>query len=267
MRILANLFPDGKKTALTMSYDDGCDFDKRLVEIFNKNGIKGTFHLNSMNLANNKAGCVHFDEIADVYKGHEISCHTFTHPHPTCVPDTVLVSEILEDRRVLEKACGYTVRGMSYPYGDYNDHTIGIFRSCGMLYSRTTIATGNFNLPEDFMKWHPTCHHRPEMEKLFDTMRAQSNRWTRHAVMYVWGHSYEFNNDNNWELMENFCAYAAGKEDVWYATNIEIYDYIMASRALMVGMDGKTVYNPSCVPVWVSADGAPLKILPGENIL
>lgn len=128
MRILANLFPDGKKTALTMSYDDGCDFDKRLVEIFNKNGIKGTFHLNSMNLANNKAGCVHFDEIADVYKGHEISCHTFTHPHPTCVPDTVLVSEILEDRRVLEKACGYTVRGMSYPYGDYNDHTIGIFR-------------------------------------------------------------------------------------------------------------------------------------------
>lgn len=85
--------------------------------------------------------------------------------------------------------------------------------------------------------------------------------------MYVWGHSYEFNNDNNWELMENFCAYAAGKEDVWYATNIEIYDYIMASRSLMVGVDGQTVYNPSCIPVWVSADGAPLKILPGENIL
>ena len=41
----------------------------------------------------------------------------------------------------------------------------------------------------------------------------------------------------------------------------------MASRSLMVGVDGQTVYNPSCIPVWVSADGAPLKILPGENIL
>ena len=117
------------------------------------------------------------------------------------------------------------------------------------------------------MKWNPTCHHRPEMEKTFDTMRAQSNRWAKHSVMYVWGHSYEFNNDDNWDLIENFCAYAGGKEDVWYATNIEIYDYIMASRSLMVGVDGNTVYNPTCVPVWVTADGAPLKILPGENIL
>ena len=111
MRILTNLFPEGKKTALTMSYDDGCDSDKRLVEIFNKNGIKGTFHLNSVHMSKPGNGRVQFDEVKDLYKGHEVSCHTFTHPHPTCVPDTMLVNEILEDRRALEKACGYTVRG------------------------------------------------------------------------------------------------------------------------------------------------------------
>ena len=222
MRILTNLFPDAKKTALTMSYDDGCDFDKRLVEIFNKNGIKGTFHLNSVHMSKPGNGRVQLDEVKELYKGHEVSCHTFTHPHPTCVPDTMLVNEILEDRRALEKACGYTVRGMSYPYGDYNDHTIGIFRSCGMLYSRTTVATGNFNLPEDFMKWHPTCHHRPEMEKLFDTMRAQSNRWTRHSVMYVWGHSYEFDVDDNWEYMESILKKLAFHDDIFYGTNSQI---------------------------------------------
>ena len=95
MRILTNLFPDAKKTALTMSYDDGCDFDKRLVEIFNKNGIKGTFHLNSVHMSKPGNGRVQLDEVKELYKGHEVSCHTFTHPHPTCVPDTMLVNEIL----------------------------------------------------------------------------------------------------------------------------------------------------------------------------
>lgn len=40
-------------------------------------------------------------------------------------------------------------------------------------------------------------------------------------LMYVWGHSYEFDNDNNWELMERFCAMAGGRGDIWYATNLE----------------------------------------------
>lgn len=39
MRIYANLFPEGKKAALTMSYDDGCIHDKRLVDIFNKKTV------------------------------------------------------------------------------------------------------------------------------------------------------------------------------------------------------------------------------------
>lgn len=266
MRIYANLFPEGKKTALTMSYDDGCIYDKRLVDIFNQNGIKGTFHLNSVHVSRGDDAHVSAAEVGEVYKGHEVSCHTFTHPFPTVTPDTTLVNEILEDRRVLEKACGYTVRGMSYPFGSYSDQSIAVFRACGMRYSRTTKATGGFEVPEDFMRWHPTCHHNGgDLKKLFDTMLAQAARWVRHSVMYVWGHSYEFPNNNNWELMEDFCAYAAHREDVWYATNIEIYDYITASRALMVGVDGTTVYNPSCIPVWVTADGQPLKILPGEN--
>ena len=40
-------FPQGKHKVLTMSYDDGKIFDRKLIEIFNKYGIKGTFHLNT----------------------------------------------------------------------------------------------------------------------------------------------------------------------------------------------------------------------------
>ncbi len=38
---------DGKKKAVTFSYDDGVVYDRRLVGIFNKYGLKCTFNLNS----------------------------------------------------------------------------------------------------------------------------------------------------------------------------------------------------------------------------
>ncbi len=40
-------FPEGKHKALTMSYDDGTVYDRKLVELSNRYGIKGTFHINA----------------------------------------------------------------------------------------------------------------------------------------------------------------------------------------------------------------------------
>lgn len=37
----------GKMKAITFSYDDGVTQDRRLVELFNRYGVKGTFNLNS----------------------------------------------------------------------------------------------------------------------------------------------------------------------------------------------------------------------------
>ena len=37
----------GKMKAITFSYDDGVTQDKRLVDIFNKYGLKATFNINS----------------------------------------------------------------------------------------------------------------------------------------------------------------------------------------------------------------------------
>ena len=39
-----------KKKLLTFSYDDGVTQDIRLIELFNKYGMKATFNLNSMRL-------------------------------------------------------------------------------------------------------------------------------------------------------------------------------------------------------------------------
>ncbi len=40
-------FPEGKEKALTLSYDDGCKYDEKLISILNQYGIKTTLNINS----------------------------------------------------------------------------------------------------------------------------------------------------------------------------------------------------------------------------
>ena len=163
--IKTNLFPGGVRRALTLSYDDGQIFDVRLASLFDKYHMKATFHLNSGNLG--KEGYVKENVLSQLYRRHEVSVHTVTHPFPTQIPDAELRREIVEDKRRLEELCGYPVRGMSYPFGDYSEHAICVARSCGMEYSRTVEDTGRFAIPQDFMKWHPTTHHNGDLEGLW----------------------------------------------------------------------------------------------------
>lgn len=252
----------GKSKALTMSYDDGHVEDRRLVEIFDKYGIRGSFHLNSGFLG--KDSYIEESEVKELYKNHEVSCHTLTHPRLERIFPMDVAYEILSDKENLERACGYVVRGMSYPFGTYNKEVIELLRSLGMRYSRTTRSTGDIrSIPEDFMLWDPTCHHSDKNLLLYFD-RLMSIQMSL-PLLYVWGHSYEFERNNNWELIEEFCQKAGGHEDVWYATNIELYDYITAVSKCEMSADRTVLYNPSAVSVWVKANGNIIECKGGEN--
>ena len=93
-------YPGGKHKALTMSYDDGRTQDRRLVALFNQYGIKGTFHLNSGFLGDERH--VRPDEVAALYAGHEVACHTVTHPTIARCPLPEVTREVLSDREALE---------------------------------------------------------------------------------------------------------------------------------------------------------------------
>ncbi len=241
------LFPDGKLKALTMSYDDGVPEDRRLVEIFNRFGIKGTFHLNS-----GRQGASTLSDAAELYRGHEISCHGKNHYSLDRIPPHCVLQQILEDRQVLEKVAGYPVRGLSYPNGGFNSGILSLLSSAGIIYSRTTVSTGRYGLPDDWLCWHPTCHHNDDLSGRGGRFKMLKSGL---SVFYVWGHSYEFERQNNWGLIEDFCGDMSGQEDVWHATNIEIYDYIHAARHLQFSADGTLVFNPGCRSVWLNFQG------------
>lgn len=272
--ILKNLFPGQKPKALTLSYDDGIGQDVRLTELLRKNGIKATFNLNSGTMDGKhqyeRSGVtirrLPAGEIAKTYEGFEIAVHGVQHLHPADIPAGCLPGEIYEDRRALEKIAGYPVQGMAYAFGEYNRQVIDILRSLGIVYSRTTHSTHSFKRPEEFLAWHPTCHHAdPELPALCERFLT-GQRLGNCPIFYLWGHSYEFDIDKNWEVIERFCSTMAGKEEIWYATNIEIYRYLQALDSLVSSCDGKRLYNPSAIAVSVTADNGPLTIKPGELV-
>lgn len=264
MEIKLLYYPEGKTKALTMSYDDGQIHDRRLIELFNRYGIKGTFHLNSGRFGMEEI--VEADEIKELYAGHEVSCHTRTHPFPTQLNREMLVDEILEDRRTLERLTGYPVRGMSYPFGDYSPEVKDVFRALGMEYSRTCRSHGRYFLPSDFMEWHPTCHHNDHLMERLEQFQHDVPWGDRMPLLYVWGHSFEFHREGNWEKIEEFCKRAAGDEDVWYATNVEIMDYVNALRGLRIDVDQTMAFNPSGRSVWIAVDEEPCEIKPMETV-
>lgn len=254
-------FPGGKAKALTMSYDDGKLQDERLVAIFNRYGIKGTFNINyELMRTEQEEGKkpqyprLPMDRIKELYKGHEVATHTMTHPTIERCPLVEVAQEILEDRKNLERLTGGLVRGHAYPNGSYSEEIKQLFRQLGIAYGRVVESVPNYALPKDPLEWHPTCHHTdPELMKKAEFFaNFQKRQYLK--LMYVWGHSYEFDDKDNWDVIEKFCEYMGGREDIWYATNIEIIDYMEAAKNLKFSADNESVYNPSAQSVWLQVD-------------
>ena len=257
-------YPGGKHKALTMSYDDGRAADRRLVKIFNDHGIRGTFHLNSSRLGEEDR--VTPDEAVSLYRGHEIACHTVTHPTIARCPLPEVALEVLEDRRALEKITGAPVRGLSYPNGSFSEEIVRLLPGCGIRYSRITGNSDAFTLPADPYRWKATCHHNHRLMELGDDFLALFKKQYLY-LMYVWGHSYEFDNADNWDLMEAFCEKMGGKDDIWYCTNIEFMDCMDAAARLQFAADNSFVHNPNARDCWITVnDGEAIRIPGGETV-
>lgn len=252
-----SVFKDGKRKIMTFSYDDGhIEEDKRLIDIFNRYNIKATFHLNGINYTDTDKN--RLKEISEMYKGHEIACHTLNHGFPAQTPSPSLIGEIMKDRLILEKIAGYPVLGMSYPFGSFDKRVENVMKNCGILYSRTTSPDPKMKLPENFLCWNPTCHHK-DFEKNLDLFLENiDSLWSR-EILYVWGHSFEFKTDEDFNKMELLIKKAANNDKIWYATNMEIYTYMNALKQLRISADEKIFCNPTDTDLWVELNYCPAK--------
>lgn len=269
-------FPGGLRKAITFSYDDAVEQDIRLVDIFDKHNLKGTFNINTGVFSPegkiHPEGRIHrrmtekqtYDLLAN--SPHEVAVHTLTHPYLEKMPPASATYEVLGDKMNIEKLFGKITRGMAYPFGTYSSDVMELLKGCGIAYARATTATSNFNLPKNWLYWEPTTHHKNpnlmNLAKKFVEETPPYSPW----VFYIWGHSYEFEKADNWNVIEEFADYVAFKDDIWYATNIEIYEYVEAYNSIRLSADCKIMHNPTSRELFFEVDGQTRSIKSGETI-
>ena len=261
---LTMLFEGGKRKALTFSYDDGTIYDKKLVSLLKKYDMKATFNLNSgllgqkehrmINGINTDFSQIEPWEVKTVYADQEVSSHTVNHSSIVGLSPNMGAAEVLKNKQKLEELTGRPVRGFAYPYGSYNELAEEILSACGIEYARTADSSNDFDIPQDFLEWHPTCHHdAPELLKLAENFC--NNDSLQPQLFCIWGRSYEFAQKDNWQVLEEFMKYVSDyREKIWFATSIEIVDYVKAFRELRCSSDGRILQNPTEMTLWFEMD-------------
>lgn len=270
MRYQFMRFPKGMPKAVTLSYDDGCLDDIRFSNVISESGLKCTFNLNSEKISKNSLTNEQIQEFF-LDRGHEIAVHGSYHRAEGVIRAIEGIREVLDCRLELEERFGVIVRGMAYPdvgirkfsNGASYDNIKKYLTDLDIVYARTLGSDNNsFELPLDWHKWMPSAHHaNPKVMELIDEFidldvspNANHSRRTP-RLFYLWGHSFEFEKNNNWELLDDICKKLAGRDDIWYATNIEIYEYVQAYNSLVYSADGTIVYNPTLLDIWFDIDG------------
>ena len=237
---------DTVKKIVTFSFDDGVHQDKRLIELFNKYGLKGTFNLNSSFLGlqggrevngkflNNSK--VFPSEVKEIYSGHEVAVHTLTHPNLTQEAEETVIYQVEEDRKQLSRLVGYDVCGMAYPCGGVNndDRVAAILKNyTGVEYARTINGTLKFDLPENVYRWHPTVYAR-DGEKTFELAeKFLSLQAEKPQIFFVWGHAHEFDILENmgWAEVEKLCKMLSGRKDILYVTNKQALQWLQCEKS------------------------------------
>lgn len=256
------VFPGGKSKVFTLSYDDGVVQDQRLAELFRQYGVKCTFNLGSGVLGHQDRGGspgkkmldiskVDASQVSEVYKTHEVGGLGLYHSALDTIGAPLAAYEVTEDKRRLEQITGKPLKMFAYPFGVYNRDVMQILRSAGYQGTRTVHSTHQFAIPENFLEWHPTCHHNDE--KLMELARQFVDGFPLLPMLfYVWGHAYEFDADDNWQVIEELVKYLFLHGDtIWFATNGEIMEYVNAYRRLEYTVDGAVIYNPSAIDVTI----------------
>ena len=261
-------YPDWKDKALTFSYDDGVIYDARLIEIMQKYGLKGTFNLNAgmmtggRRLDRRDAVALYADS------GMEVAMHGYAHLRPSACTPSVVMNEFYRDKIELEDLFGRVMRGGAYAYGDVSESALTVLRELGVSYFRTTDSTRLFKTPSDWLRLPSTCHHGAGIAELFDRFTApMPDRADQKdaRLFYIWGHSYEFEDQGNWHIIEDFACRAAERTDIWHATNAEVFDYVTAYNSLIFSASGNAIYNPSALDVYLLTNGKNVLVKAGET--
>ncbi|KIK61685.1 carbohydrate esterase family 4 protein [Collybiopsis luxurians FD-317 M1] len=119
----------GKKGDWGLSFDDGPGFySTKLFNWLSEKKILATFFTVGSRVIERP------DVLREEYMaGHEISVHTWSHPHLTTLSNAQIVAELGWTRKAIKEVLGVTPTTMRPPYGDIDDRVRAICLAMGMV--------------------------------------------------------------------------------------------------------------------------------------
>ena len=194
-----------------LSFDDGTIYDKRFVQLLNKDGVKATFNLNS----GLEDFVWHFEDrfpirrqvLADTveqYRGHEVASHSLRHHWLNTLTPPQLRREVEEDAATLKKLFSLKEIGFGVPFTACDEREIRIIRKI-VRYIRLSAFSDSFALPLD--PYHIPIHALYNDPDIYEKLRRFSESTLPVSLFVMAGHSYEFEVFSHWQHIEDMIQY------------------------------------------------------------
>jgi peptidoglycan/xylan/chitin deacetylase (PgdA/CDA1 family) len=210
-------------------------------------GLKATFYVAPENQEFAKQDLLSLPEIKDLSQDFEIGAHSMTHRRLPTISEQEAAREIIESKAVLEQVIGKEIKVFCYPGGAYTKLHVQQVKDAGYRYART-VARYKFavNDPYEagtslhvhkytqpgfylwqiarFVKFQPRellrCLEWDALAKaMFDHVITEG------GIFHIWGHSWEIDEHDGWERLENVFRYIGANPKVSYVTNGELEAY------------------------------------------
>jgi len=202
-------------------------------------GIPGTFYIAPQNVELERRVRMGKRDLRSLAADFEIGGHTRNHLRLNTIPDAEAEREIGEGKDELEQMISSSLHSFCYPGGAYDRRHKSMVRNAGFEYARTVRRyQTSASCPMEVHTTVHACRHLcdiPEMLRLSNgsTRRAASYLWnwdilamalfdqvlTSGGVYHLWGHSWEIEQNRDWDRLERVLGYIARRPGVQYVVN------------------------------------------------
>lgn len=221
-----------KVCIVTTSWDDGHRTDEKLASLLLDYGLKGTFYI----AKNWIESLGNTDLVMELDKNFEIGAHTISHPTLTSIDLRCAFEEIKNSKEWLEELVNHEIEMFSYPKGKYNNEIVKLVERAGFKGARTldfqiALPNNQFLLGvgpqasngspllrlraslKSKLSFKSLLDWRTNAKLLFDYVLEKGGIW------HLWGHSWEIEQNGDWNKLKEVFEYVSNRENVSYLEN------------------------------------------------
>ena len=238
---------------LTTSWDDGHPQDLRVAELLSRYGLTGTFYVPR----SGQKTVMNASQIRELSKNFEIGGHTLEHIAIDRLSESAARTQVAGSREWIEQLTGKSCRVFCFPGGKFRKDQLRFVRQAGYQAARTVELLSMANprrveglclIPTTVQvfphgpaayarnvlkRFSPSSTRLPRKSMFFWDWSAVANdlflRTVEHGgVFHLWGHSWEIEEQNQWEKLETFLGVLSSwREKCKGVTNGELSEYVL----------------------------------------